>query len=64
MQKKANIFFQIAKINMQKKHKIIFQKKMQKKRCKKSMWGVLYYKRGTPKYYRPVATAGTLFSYI
>ena len=33
MQKKAKFFFQIAKINMQKKHKIIFQKKMQKKAC-------------------------------
>ena len=46
MQKKAKKNFQIAKINMQKKHKIIFQKKMQnkrkdtKKKMKKSMWGV------------------------
>ena len=46
MQKKAKNFLQIAKINMQKKQKIIFQnkmqkkdakKKMQKKRCKKKM---------------------------
>ena len=36
MEKKAYSFFQIAKINMQKKHEIIFQKKMQKKqKCKK-----------------------------
>ena len=37
MQKKANNFFQIAKINMQKKKsKILFQKTGKKKRCKKA----------------------------
>ena len=46
MQKKAKKIFQIAKINMQKKHKIIFQKKMQKKkmqkkRCKKKHVGCI-----------------------
>ena len=37
--KKAKNCFHIAKINMQKNHKIIFQKKMQKKRknAKKKM---------------------------
>ena len=33
MQKKSKKTFQIAKINMQKKHKIIFQKKDKKKSC-------------------------------
>ena len=50
MQKKSKNFFQIAKINMQKKHKIIFQKKskkkakMQKKKMQKKHVGCIFYR--------------------
>ena len=48
MKKKAKIFFQIAKMYMQKKSRKYYFKKrgkkkaeMQKKGCKKGMWGVI-----------------------
>ena len=47
MQKKAENFFQIAKINMQKKHKIIFQKsKNAKKKMQKKACGVYVFRSG------------------